>query len=456
MDLNHLQNEFRNGHYDFVIQAIKAEQRRSGSTEYQWDWLLLNSLIRGNYTDQAVYSGLGLYQLLHRMEPGSTIFNAYYDLIKNSNVIQTGLQILRELKELEIRQPDYRHLYQDTLQTLIQDLQKNQRDLVIYPMVWPIAFGDMIALHQFAKQHKQEHPDAVYLLIMPLNRPELIELAELNRSTFDYCLDITLLAEEKDRLRVPELYNQGLLNVSHQEHIINGILRQLELADLNFCIEKTRYLPVLEKYRYQAGWRVWEKRAELFLSQGIELPKLVAQTETKRNQITLHQREANYGDPARNTSAAVAQQLIDTLHRTYPDVEVVRLGDPSMTPLDRCRDVTRNQLNLREQIKLIQQSRLFIGCHSAPQHLAVAASDTPVICTNYTTNPFCVSLDRNICKVSNEPVGAQVKAVLYNRMFNPTGTEVIPTDYQPGFSVIPPSNDAVMAAVHQLLNRDAS
>ena len=442
---------FSRGLFDQCIKSILDYQRKTGQTNPDLDYLLLMSYIRGNYTDKAVYHAIGLYQLLFRFEPGSEIFQRYLNLLKGTNILQTGIQVIRELKELSEIGPDYSSIYQDVLQQVIIDLSDQQRQLIVFPMIWPIAFGDSIVLHQFIKQKKKENSQAAIMLIMPLNRPDLQYLAELN-SSIDYLIDITLLPDqEKNRLSTLNLSNQRFLNVTLQECIIHSILDEIKASHINFQIEKTRYLPLLDRYKYNAGWRIWEKRAELFVKYGIELPKLCLQKEKKQKKITVHFREGDYGAESRNVKPQQSQELIDLLKTTYPTHEIVRLGDCSMTPMKNCRDLSQQNLSLQAQIKEIQESVLYLGSHSGPQHLAIACSDTPVICTHYTVAPECFNFNDQISKMSLEPVGKQVKALLYNKMYDQNNNLVLPNYEHKNVRVEQPVNSEIIEKVKQVI-----
>ena len=449
--MNQIQNiyeDYCNGHYDKAIKAILQIHRNEQSTSFQLDSLLIQSYIRGNYTDKAVYHGLKLYQLLHNIDSNNQFFSNYYDFLKQQNVVQAGLTILHELKELKEIKPDFSRIYKGINEKIYSECIGKR--IIVYPIVWSIAFGDMIVVHQFIKQKKLENPSVPVILIMPLNRPELKELASLN-TAIDYVIDITLLEAEKDRLHSLQLRNKEFHNISVQEYIIDCILQDLINNRFEITIEKTRYFPLLDDYRYTAGWRIWEKRAELYLSEKKELPKLTEQKYTKKKKITIHLREANYGEDARNVTPEQGQLFVNLLKGHFPDYEIVRLGDKSMTPLLNCRNACHENFSLNDQLREVQESALFIGSHSAPQHFAVAISNTPIICMNYGLQETCKSWNDHIPKMSLEPVGAQVKAVLYSKMFDIHENELIPRLNQKAHSVVPTLLEDVIALIHQII-----
>ena len=126
-----------------------------------------------------------------------------------------------------------------------------------------------------------------------------------------------------------------------------------------------------------------------------------------------------------------------------------------MPQLERCRNASHEDWTVGRQIQAIQESMLFLGCHSGPQHLAVACGDTPVIVTNYTVAPSCTEMGSNIAKTSNEPVGSQVRAVLYNRMWDAAGHELLPSPSAPAARIVSPSVDEVLAVVRGALGDSA-
>ncbi len=450
-----LERLFADGHYDHCIHQIEQFINTTGKSTVFLDNLFVRCCFSANYVDRAIYHAISMYQRLHVLDTNPDGFNMYYQYLKNKLPIQVGLHVLRETRALKRTRPDYSGLFKAKLAQIAAELQHDHRQLIVYPMIWSLAFGDMLVVHQFIKQKKQAHPDAAILLITPLNRPDLAEMTALNTAV-DYVIDITLLPDqEQNRLTTISLFNGAFLNLSHQEYVTHTILDQLYALGLDVVIEKPRPFPMLDGYDYNAGWRIWEKRAALFLQEQVELPKLVEQTYDKQDKITVHFRQADYaGGDTRNVRVEQCQALINHLKEVYPGYEVVRLGDPSMTPLQNCRDLSQQAVPLELQIRQIQQSRVFIGCHSAPQHLAVACSDTPVICTHYTVSENCRDMDtQTIAKVAYEPVGKQVKAVLYNQMFDAQGRALMPHPKQDVAKLVAPQNTQILAQVAKILDR---
>jgi len=449
--MDNLYKFYSDGHYDEGIAAIRTIQNQHGQTTPALDELLIQCYIRGNYTDKAVFHAISLYRRLAGRSINEEMTASYYRILQNEHIVQAGLQVLHDLNMLKDTEPlpaEMRVL--DAVEEIIAAYRRDNSPLILYPMIWPVAFGDVLVLHQFIKQKKLQEPHARIVLIMPFNRRDLRELAELN-TAIDYRIDVTLLAEESDRLRSLLLPHGDVLNVARQERMILGVLERLQAAGVPFDIEKTRYFPLLAWHPYRAGWRCWEKRAELFLA-GHELPKLCEQRFSKKKKITVHFREARYEDPARSVGVDQAQQIIDRLRQYYPEYEIVRLGDPSMTRLQGCRNASHEDLSLAEQVREIQESVLFIGTPSAPQHLAVACSDTPVICLDYVLAPSCSDPARDaIAKLSYEPVGRQVKAVLYLRMYDGQGREVLPYQHQEGVRVERVRPEELLAHVRRVL-----
>jgi hypothetical protein len=444
-------NYYADGLYDEGISAIKKQQAETGQTSPDLDTLLLKLYQSGNYLDKGVSHALKLLQMFIHHDLKTDIMQMYQQLFKQDIVIEAGIQVLREMNQLEETAPDFSNIYQNQLNSIISEVQQKQKKLIIYPLIWPIAFGDTLVIHQFIKQKKEADPDSKILLIMPLNRRELKELAELN-TAIDYTIDITLLAQEKHRHQSLLLKNGNILNITCQEYIINQIIQDLQKTDISLTIEKTRYFPVLYGIKAFGGWRIWEKRAQLFLHHNMELPKLVPLKPKKKKTITIHIRQSQYDQETRNIDSSRSQELIDSLAKGYPDYRIIRLGDPSMSPLNNCQDLSKANLPLSEQIKKIQESRLFIGTQSAPQHLAVAVSNTPVICINYSLAPTCSSpFENSVSKMSYEPVGKQVKAVLYMRMFDQNENELIPHHDNTPARCIYPSMENVMAEVKKVL-----
>jgi len=422
--LKKAQTFFCDGYFDESVKEILMYKARTGKTNPDLDTALFNSLLRGNYMDHWTFLGLRFLQFLHTIDHDKILFAKYLKLSAHL-CLQTSTSILMELDELNRKQPDYSYLYADILNQIQVDYKKAPFKLLVLPMTWSLAFGDMIVIHQFIKKKKVENPNLKILMISPLNRADLQWLAALNQESIDYLIDITLLPEEQNREKTIYIKKDDFLNLSHQEYVVTRILK--ELASIPYRIEKWRYFPILNEFPYQSGWRIWEKRAELFMKNKIELPKLMNQLYPKKNKICLHIRQANYDNDKRDLSPAEAQDLVNIIHQHYPDTELVRLGDASMTRLENCRNASHENLTLTNQIREIQESCILIGSHSAPQHLAVACSETPVICLNYVYNDTChIDPASQIARVSLEPVGKQVKSVCYVRLFDADDKPLMP------------------------------
>ena len=112
----------------------------------------------------------------------------------------------------------------------------------------------------------------------------------------------------------------------------------------------------------------------------------------------------------------------------------------------------KENCTLEEQIKEIATSELFLGCHSAPQMVACAFTDTPVICINYMAQETTKIMDDNIAKLSYEPTGKQVKAILYNKCFDKDDKEIVPTQNNPAKARSEaPSNEDIMKSTKEVL-----
>ena len=123
-----------------------------------------------------------------------------------------------------------------------------------------------------------------------------------------------------------------------------------------------------------------------------------------------------------------------------------------MTKLQNCRNASHEGLTVLQQAELIQESRLFIGCHSAPQMLTVACSDTPIIVICYTCQETTESMDDNIPRLSYEPIGAQVHKIFYQKMFDKEGNELIPMQNNPDRARVEyPKIEDIMVSVKEVL-----
>jgi len=328
------------------------------------------------------------------------------------------------------------------------------KDVIVFPMIWPIAYGDSVVIHQYIRTTAQQHKSKTIILIAPLNRPELKKLAEMNDS-LDFVIDIMQLPEkEKDRGITITLMNNQFLNLSIQEKLTRSIISLIALQSKSYDILKLRYFPLLDGIpNTKSGMRIWENRAALWLNEKTELAKLVDPPENieKNKSIVLHFREANYGEDARNVSNEQAQDIIDRLNEDYPDWDIYRIGDTSMTELDGCHNCL--DASLEEQIDIIQKADLFIGCHSAPQMMALACSETPIICINYTAQETTREMGDNIAKLSYEPVGAQVKAIHYTTMLDADDNQLVPCQNHPNaVTKIPTDIEDLMESVKEVLD----
>lgn len=443
---------YRNGEYDACIKAVKQVQETEGS-RIELDRLLSNALVKANRVDEAAYHAINMMQVAMQNDTNKEIFSGYYDLVKGNSIIQVAIKVLLEEHKMDKLdfESDFYALserieydvllkYQDAL------LSYADTDVNVFPLIWPVAYGDCIVINQFVKEVKRKEPAKPIIVIVPLNRPELKDLFELN-DAIDLLIDITLLPEEKDRMRSLGLFNNGMLNVAHQEIIIKRIIELLKYS----TVYGTRYFPLLNNVVRIAGRRIWEERARLWLEEGHELPKLIEQKEGKQDKIVVHFREADYSDPARCVNVNYAQDLIDTIIKEYPGYEVVRLGDAGMTKLHNCVNASHNNLSIVDQIKEIQQAKLFIGCHSAPQHLAIACSDTPVICINYMVQETSIEVGDNIPFLSYGPIGAQVKKIFYAKLSNEKGEFLLPRQNSPRANVEYQTIEEVMEVIKEIL-----
>jgi len=444
---------FNDGYYDDLLRKLGQLQvdNRGELTpieEFMINRILNLTLIKANYSDEACYHGVSLVQAMFAAaQKDEELFKAYFNLLKSSNIVQIGWYVQRQLRGLLDQNPDYSSFYQ----TVVDSVQASE-PLGVFPIVWPVAFGDMIIVCQFILQYLGQNKKRRTILIMPLNRPDLKQVAELLESRGVIVVDITLMQEEADRLHTLTLTNGNVFNVSIQEYIINKFLYELRVKTDDIDIVKLRYLPYIEHFKYRGGFRIWEERAKMWLKHHQELPKLVPQRYQKTDSIVVHFREATYADDSRNINLNKAQDLIDELKTAYPGYEIVRLGDKSMTPLLNCRNASHEDLDVLQQIELIQKAKLAICSHSAVQHLVVACSDTPVICIHYVTQETCTTMDDSIGRMSYEALGEQVKATLYNKMYDKDGAQIVPQqNNQSAVEIVPPSNGEIMQKVKEVL-----
>ena len=375
--------------------------------------ILLQAMIKSNNTGMAAFHAIGLMQQMLFVRTQEE-FNEILMLLKGDNLLQVCIEAVRVIGT---------SFYDDLFAKDFMDrITKEYRGAIVFPIIWPIAYGDMIVINQFIKMHAQDNKDKKILVIMPLNRPELRQLMELNDSITEI-IDITTLPEsEGDRHRSLNLMNGNVRNVILQEAMIQYIIKALD----DPIIIKLRYLPVLAGFKVYAGKRIWEERANLFINYDKELPKIWNQKRKKKNKITIHLRSGGYNDAeGRDVNNNYAQDLIYRLNDLYSDYEIVRLGDAGMEELDGCTNASHEDLTIKKQAQHIQESKLFIGTHSAPQHLAIAFSDTPIICFNYVRQETAM-IGTDIAKMSYEPVGKQVKHIFYTKMYDANDKEVLP------------------------------
>jgi len=417
-------DKYVNGEYDAQITELINEKEIDMVEGMQW---IKRCQVRGNRTAEAVHTALSMMQAVF-FTKDEEVQKAFHAATVQDNVAQVGISTLASTPMIP-RNKDLKKLA-DTFVKKAKEFQATKK-LVIFPYIWPVAFGDSIVMLQYMMLEKLK--GCTVLAICPTNRDDLRELFE-TCTWLDGVIDITLMEEEKNRqISLTLKHPTGFLNVAIQEYIITRMLRALPKA----AIFKYRYLPYLfgmeNNPKIQTGLRIWEERARLYLL-GITLPKIVPTPAAEPlKKITVHFREGKYGDSeGRDINPNYSQDLIDALAKEYPDYEIVRLGDSSMTFLNNCYNASHADLSVRAQMEQIQQSELFIGCHSAPQMLAVACSDTPIICINYTAQETTTDMEtENIAKLSYEPISKQVKKIFYVKMLGKDGVELIPTQNNP-------------------------
>jgi len=439
-------NFYKNGEYDKQIKYLQ-EEGKEWPEHIRLYWIM-QSQLKGNRTPEAVYTGLLMMQnmLFARTQEE---MQAYHGMIVSNHVLQTGIRVMREVAEMS-KDPNF--LQKDWSEKYYVDPKiYDYCDTAVFPVIWPVAYGDTIVMLQNIKKWKDNGYRTVVLY--PLNRPDLKQLFECC-PWIDKVVDLTLLEAESNRnTSIGLIHSSGYLNVSVQEYIIRCILKLIPKAK----IVKLRYLPFLfgmEDQIEEIGKRIWEERARLWVENKEELPKIVDfKNIVKKKQIAVHFREGKYGDSeARDINPNYSQDLISELKKEYPDYEIIRLGDSSMTLLANCRNASHEDLTVAEQIKIIQESELFIGSHSAPQILTPAVSDTPIICICYTAQETTDSMDENIPRVTYEPIGNQVKAIFYQNMFDKEKNKLIPTQNNPDRDKIEyPEISDIMKKVKEIL-----
>jgi ADP-heptose:LPS heptosyltransferase len=418
MNLDYSESYKQGNYTDIINEILKV---RAKGTNFQLERLLCDCYIRANRMYEAVLHATEMYQIMQNLDGNEAEFKRFYYYLKNKNVLNTGLRVLRE-RDQDILDQGCLNIFHEAMNEL--DLLYKFDNLLIIPVIWPVAFGDMIVFNQFCNYYKQQYVGYKLIVIAPMNRPDLQQLFHVNRY-IDHLIDISLMDEESDRLKSLVLMNGNSLNISKQNKIIDHILHNTEITR-TVEVVNMRYFPMIYNGDYLNGERMWEFRARLWSKDKIELPKFAYKKRPKKHQIAIHFRNANYADPQRNINDNYAQDLIDQILEVYPEIEIVRLGDKSMTKLSDVRNASHEGLTVIQQIEVIQESKLFLGSHSAPQHLAVACTDTPVICIGYTAQETTTSMDDNTARFSYEPIGEQVKKIFYNKVFDADNNELIP------------------------------
>lgn len=458
---------YRQGEYEQAIQ--KALELRKDGTNIHLDACLCDCYVKANQMDKACYHAVEMFQIAsllfqQKNEEAHLQYTAY--LLQNQ-VLQIALRVMREWNDEELIGFSSVWLMKSgrseeawlALEKLKDDKPSH---LTIFPVVWPIAFGDAVVFNQFISQNKKCYPENKILVIAPLNRKDLKELFALNHD-IDCLVDITLMPEEQNRQATLGLINDGKLNLSRQEAITTEIIKFVAESCGVIEIVKLRYFPLLQGIfssipntpMIYSGERMWEERARMSLK-GEYLPKFgphIKNPEPIKKQIAIHFREGGYGDPARDVNPNYGQSLVDRITELYPDYEIVKLGDKSMSPYVGVRNASHEDLTVGEQISIIHESALFIGSHSAGQILAAACTNTPIICISYTAQETTKDMSTpNIPKLSYEPLAENVKAVMYNRMFDKDGGEFVPTQLNPGVARVEPVPiEDVIAEVTKIL-----
>jgi hypothetical protein len=417
---------FRDGEYRQLI--AQCNELRKKGTSAQLDSLLSAAYIKGNYLKKAVLHSTLMWQMVPQLQDKKEMFLQYYQYLNENMVLRVAANVMYEFEELKINQEPWKKEFQKHEKKLAKIEQDN---LLVFPVLWPIAYGDSIVINQFIKYHKELEPEKTIVVITPLNRPELKQLYSLNKA-IDYIFDITLQDAESDRMKTLILKNGDYLNLSIQEILIDRITDNLLRTKQKVNVINYRYFPILPNLAdfAIAGRRIWEERAKMYLHDKQYLPKLVEQKEKKQNKIVVHFRDGDYSDKLRNVNVRYAQDLCDALKKKYPDYEIVRLGDKSMPELIGVRNASHEDLDVKTQIKEIQQAKLFIGSHSAPQHLATACSDTPIICINYMVQETAKEKG-DVGWYSYAPVGENVKKVFHVKLFDDKDNEILPKQGHP-------------------------
>lgn len=421
------------GNYLKAISLIENEKKKNQVPNVQIDNILLQCYTKANLLDLAIKHFGEMITTALTTQP--QIANVYMNTLAKSNVMLSALKISKDVRLLQGK-----NYLNDNVLNELKD--KYDKDTIFIPCVWPCAYGDTIIFYQFAKRIKEKFPDKKILIAMPLNRPELKTMADI--VDFDV-VDLTVCPEEADRMKTLFLVNNGFMNLAIQERMVLDIIEAIKPER----IIKYRYFPILEGVEYEAGWRMWEERGALATGKEY-LPKLVEQTEEKKNKITFHFRDAGYSDGARNINFNWGQDLVNKLSELYPDYEIVRLGDKGMRTMLNCRNASHEELTIQEQIKEIQESKLFIGCHSAPQHLAVACSDTPVIVLNQMVQETCQA-EGDVGWHSYNALGDNVVKTFFVKQYDEQNNLLLPRQNMKRFKYETASIDEVLETIKEIL-----
>src|SRR3990167_129681 len=402
-----------NGDYSQTIQLLLQSPPPTPSP--QWDMLLANTYLKMNHTEAAIERLRGM--LLTAIYDASS-----QEIGKEYQQVLSGLDTLARLSMIDAQFTKLA-LSGQRFASRIQ-VKVEKEDVLVFPALWPVAFGDIIVFLQLIKKYEEDSGKKA-IVIMPLNRPELKSLADLSGFIV---FDVTRLPEESNRLKTIRLIDPELkvFNLAIQECMIREILEMLSKQVNSMTIIKLRYLPILRGVSVTVGSRLWETRAKLWLA-GEELPKLVAQKEKKKKKITLHFREADYADPSRDINPNYQLDLVKSIKDKYPEYELVKLGDKNMTTIPGTTAAHNQDLNLTEQIKHIQESRLFIGSHSAVKDLAAACSDTPIIVLQQALQETATHNDQNIAALSYQCLSKQLVKTFFVRQFDALNQPLLPT-----------------------------
>lgn len=408
--MNKILDHYRNGRY---LEATKISSRNMED-----DFLKIQACIKGNRVSEAVYRSMKWINLMFSSKLESE-FVKIFAALQNNNVLMTAYRVMSETEDVKV--PD-KMMFR--LRHIIKECKG--KETLIFPIVWPVAFGDMIVVNQFIRYLKYKYNKQKVIVIIPLNRKDLKELFILNKDV-NHVLDITTMPEEeKERGKSLLLQHpDGKLNISVQENICRRMVKILQ-EEIPCTVYKLRYFPLLDGFDCIDGFRIWEERARLWIEEKIELPKFMANFEAPEKIITVHFRNADYSDEARNVPDAYAQEIINAIKLEYPEYTIVRIRDSKMTELNNCNNLLTDIHTVYTQVKYIQRSKLFIGCHSAPQMLALACMKAPVICINYTVQETTNEMGDNIPCLSYAPLGQQVRKIFYTKMYDENGKYLVP------------------------------